>query len=104
VAAAQRGSGCIGDGLLVTIALGACGCRTPRRLALKQASTQTVMLVWDGLVLLVLFLSMISIATELQRSESIDLGGCCTCQSDWAVFIFNYVVSLVSMGTDSRWR
>lgn len=43
-------------------------------LALSKMETQTMMFVWDGLVVGFLFLWMIGLVAEIQRSELIDLG------------------------------
>ena len=68
--------------------------------ALKQASALKVMLVWDGAVLFTLFFSLIAVVTELQRSESVDLTRLLHLPIGLRqVFLFNYLVSLVSPGT-----
>jgi len=67
---------------------------------LMRAKPGVVMFVWDGVVLGVLLLSLISIVTELQRSESIDLTRLLHLPvSLRQVFVLNYLVSLVSPGT-----
>ena len=69
-------------------------------LALKDASVSTVMFVWDGVVLFVLFFSLIAVAAELQRSESVDLTRLLHLPIGLKqVFVFNYLASLLSLGT-----
>jgi ABC-2 type transport system permease protein len=86
--------------ILVMIALGAgLGATLIGAIALKHASVTKVMFVWDGVTLFVLFISLIAVATELQRSESVDLTRLLHLPIGLRqVFIFNYLVSLVSMG------
>ncbi len=68
--------------------------------ALKQASATVVMFVWDGVTIFVLFFSLIAVVTELQRSESVDLTRLLHLPiSLKQVFVFNYLASLVSLGT-----
>lgn len=67
---------------------------------LGRAEVEMVMFVWDGVACGVLFLNLISIAAELQRSESIDLARLLHLPiSLRQVFVLNYLVSLVSLGT-----
>ena len=86
---------------LVIIALGAgLGATLVGALALKQASATVIMFVWDGVTLFVLFFSLIAVLTELQRSESVDLTRLLHLPiSLKQVFVFNYLASLVSLGT-----
>jgi ABC-2 type transport system permease protein len=68
-------------------------------LALPQTSSENVMLIWDGIVLLFLFFWMTELMVELQRSEllsldkflhlPVSLGG---------AFLINYVGSISSVG------
>jgi len=68
--------------------------------ALKQASATVVMFVWDGVTIFVLFFSLLAVVTELQRSESVDLTRLLHLPiSLKQVFVFNYLASLVSLGT-----
>src|ERR1041385_3026134 len=69
-------------------------------LAMKQATAPVVMFVWDGVTIVVLFFSLIAVAAELQRSESIDLTKLLHLPIGLKqVFVFNYLVSLVAPGT-----
>ena len=69
-------------------------------LAMKGVSATVVMYVWDGVVFVVLFFSFLGVLTELQRSESIDLARLLHLPISLnQVFVFNYLVSLVSLGT-----
>jgi len=69
-------------------------------LALGKVSSATVMFVWDGVTIVVMFIWLLSVVTELQRSESVDLTRLLHLPvSLKQVFVFNYLVSLVSFGT-----
>ncbi len=69
-------------------------------LALRNASATKLMFVWDGIAVAVLFIWLLSVLAELQRSESIDLTRLLHLPiSLKQVFVFNYLVSLVSLGT-----
>ncbi len=68
-------------------------------LVLKDAGTPVMMLVWDGVTLFLLFLWIMGVLTEVQRSESIDLTRLLHLPIGLRqVFFFNYFVSLVSFG------
>jgi len=86
---------------LVVFAVGAgVGATLAGAFAMKSVSATVVMYVWDGVVFVVLFFSFLAILTELQRSESIDLARLLHLPiSLKQVFVFNYLVSLVSLGT-----
>jgi hypothetical protein len=86
---------------LVVFAVGAgVGATVAGALAMKDVSAMVVMYVWDGVVFVVLFFSFLGVLTELQRSESIDLARLLHLPiSLTQVFVFNYLVSLVSLGT-----
>src|ERR1051326_4306083 len=102
-----RGSGlgavlaALAGAALVMIALGAgLGATLAGALALRQASATVIMFVWDGVTFFVLFFSLIAVLTELQRSESVDLTRLLHLPiSLKQVFVFNYLASLVSLGT-----
>lgn len=87
--------------LLAFIALGASvGATLVGVFAFKQATAWKMMFAWDVITLIVLFLSLLGVATELQRSESIDLTRLLHLPvSLRQVFVLNYLVSLVSLGT-----
>ena len=87
--------------LLVTIAGGAAvGSLLLGALAMKQATVTVMMLVWDGVTFAAMFFSLIAVATELQRSESVDLTRLLHLPIGLRqVFVFNYLTSLVSLGT-----
>jgi ABC-2 type transport system permease protein len=91
----------IAGAALVMIALGAgLGATLAGALAMKNASATVVMLVWDGIVFFMLLFSFLAVLTELQRSESIELTRLLHLPiSLKQVFVFNYLVSLVSFGT-----
>jgi ABC-2 type transport system permease protein len=68
--------------------------------AMKTVSPMTMMFVWDGIALAMLFIWLLSVLAELQRSESVDLTRLLHLPvSLKQVFVFNYLVSLVSLGT-----
>ena len=68
--------------------------------ALKSASATELMFVWDGVIFFVLLFSFIAVLTELQRSESVDLTRLLHLPIGLRqVFVFNYLASLVSVGT-----
>ncbi len=69
-------------------------------LSTKTLSPTTIMFVWDGIVFALLFIWLLSVLAELQRSESVDLTRLLHLPiSLKQVFVFNYLVSLVSFGT-----
>ena len=80
-------------GCVIAIA-GAFGGVLAGALALAKASPQVMLLVWDGIVMAFLFFWMIGLITELQRSETIDIGRMLhlpVCLRD--IFLVNYVAS-----------
>jgi len=87
--------------MLVLLAVGAgVGATLVGALALKSASATTLMFVWDGVTFFVLLFSLIAVLTELQRSESVDLTRLLHLPIGLKqVFVFNYLASLVSLGT-----
>jgi len=87
--------------LLVMSAVGVgVGATLVGALALRNASSTTMMFVWDGIAFGVLFIWLLSVLTEVQRSESIELTRLLHLPvSLKQVFVFNYLVSLVSLGT-----
>ena len=93
--------GALAVGALVVFAVGAgVGATLAGALAMKGVSATVVMYVWDGVVFVVLFFSFLGVLTELQRSESIDLARLLHLPISLnQVFVFNYLVSLVSLGT-----
>jgi hypothetical protein len=69
-------------------------------MALKSVSAQVMMLVWDGVAVAVLVFSLLGVLTEVQRSESIDLARLLHLPIGLRqVFVFNYLISLVSLST-----
>jgi hypothetical protein len=87
--------------LLVLFAVGAgVGATLIGVFALNSASATELMFVWDGVIFLVLLFSFIAVLTELQRSESVDLTRLLHLPIGLKqVFVFNYLASLVSLGT-----
>ncbi|MCW5551840.1 MAG: hypothetical protein KIS67_06680 [Verrucomicrobiae bacterium] len=68
--------------------------------AMKSIPAPTLMWVWDGLVLVILFFSLMGVLSEVQRSESVDLTRLLHLPvSLRQVFVFNYLASLISFGT-----
>jgi hypothetical protein len=102
-----RGSGfgaviaALAGAMLVLLAVGTgTGATLLGALALKNASATAVMFVWDGVVFVVLLFSLIAVLTELQRSESVDLTRLLHLPIGLKqVFVFNYLASLISLGT-----
>src|ERR1051325_19204 len=89
-----------GVALIMTALLVGVGATVAGVFALKNASATMVMFVWDGVVAFVLFFSLFAVATELQRSESVDLTRLLHLPIGLKqVFVFNYLASLVSLGT-----
>jgi ABC-2 type transport system permease protein len=85
----------MGLGLAVAGALGGV---LAGALGLSKASSQTLMLVWDGLVLLFLFAWLLGVITELQRAEVIDLSRLMHLPVSWRdVFLLNYLSSHLSV-------
>ncbi|HXJ74110.1 MAG TPA: hypothetical protein VNM37_14720, partial [Candidatus Dormibacteraeota bacterium] len=63
-----------------------------------RLAPQILMLVWDGLTVAFLFFWLIGLMTELQRSESIDLGRLMHLPvSLRQVFVFNYLASHLTL-------
>ena len=87
--------------ILVMIALGAAtGATLVGALVLNKVSVTALMFVWDGVTFFAILFSFIAILTELQRSETIDLTRLLHLPiSLRQVFVFNYLTSLVSLGT-----
>ncbi len=87
--------------MLVLLAVGAgAGATLIGVFALKSASATDLMFVWDGVIFFVLLFSLIAVLTELQRSESVDLTRLLHLPIGLKqVFVFNYLASLVSLGT-----
>ncbi len=87
--------------LLVLLAVGAgAGATLLGVFALKKASPTELMFIWDAVVFFVLFFSLIAVLTELQRSESVDLTKLLHLPIGLnQVFVFNYLASLISLGT-----
>jgi len=87
--------------LLMISALGiGIGTALAGALALRNATLTTMMFVWDGVAIVVLLFWLLSVLAELQRSESIELTRLLHLPIGLKqVFIFNYLVSLVSLGT-----
>lgn len=102
-----RGSGggavvlALASGLVVMLAgAAAVGATLAGALAMKKATVTAMMLVWDGVTFGAGFLSLLAVAAELQRSESVDLTRLLHLPiSLKQVFIFNYLASLISVGT-----
>jgi len=94
VIAALAGGAMVGVGFLAGIGAAIGG------YAMKGVPSYVVMFVLDGAVVGVLFVTVISVLAELQRSESIDLTRLLHLPiSLKQVFVLNYFVSLVSLGT-----
>lgn len=87
--------------ILVMVALGASvGATLVGALALGKVSAMVLMFVWDGVTFFAILFSFIAVLTELQRSETIDLTRLLHLPiSLRQVFVFNYLTSLVSLGT-----
>lgn len=87
--------------VLITVGLGlGIGGTLVGALALKSVTVESMMLVWDGVTLGVLFFSLMGVLTEVQRSESIDLARLLHLPiSLRQVFVFNFLISLVSVGS-----
>jgi hypothetical protein len=87
--------------LLVLLAVGAgAGATLIGVFALKSASATELMFIWDGVIFFVLFFSLIAVLTDLQRSESVDLTRLLHLPIGLKqVLVFNYLASLVSLGT-----
>lgn len=102
-----RGSGvgaaiaAVAGALLVFLALAVgMGAVCLGALGLKKVPGYQLMFVCDGLLFFVLFFMLAGVLTELQRSESVDLTRLLHLPiSLKQVFVFNYLASLVSMGT-----
>jgi ABC-2 type transport system permease protein len=90
----------VGVSLVMIALVAGVGATLIGALAMTKASAPAVMFVWDGITFFVLFFLLIGVLTELQRSESIDLTRLLHLPiSLKQVFVFNYLVSLVSVGT-----
>ncbi len=84
-------------GLLLAI-VGGVGGVLGGALGLPQASPQTTMYVWDGLIAMFLFFWMIGVVTELQRSEILDVGRLLHLPVSLRdVFLLNYLASHLSL-------
>lgn len=66
--------------------------------ALPQASADVALLIWDAIVIAFLFFSMMSIVSDVQRSEAIDIGRMLHLPvSLGQVFVINYLASHLSI-------
>ena len=84
-------------GILITMAAGLGGF-FGGAFGLASARPEVVMLVWDILVAVFLFIWMISLIAELQRSEMIDLSRLLHLPVSLnGIFVINYLTSLVSL-------
>lgn len=87
----------VGIGLAVSAAGGLIGVIVGA-LALAKASPQVMLIVWDVIVMVFLFIWMIGLISELQRSEMIDIGRLLHLPiSPRDVFLVNYVASHVTL-------
>src|SRR5436190_17175372 len=66
--------------------------------ALSKAPPHVVLLVWDVIILIFLFLWMIGVLAEIQRSETIDLGRLLhlPVSLKW-IFVVNYLASHLTL-------
>lgn len=66
--------------------------------ALPKVAPTTLLLIWDGLIVGFLFFSMVSIISDIQRSETIDIGRMLHLPvSLKQIFVINYVASHLSL-------
>lgn len=69
-------------------------------LALEAAPVDAVMFTWDGVTVFTLFFALIGVLVEIQRSESVDLTRLLHLPIALRqVFYFNYLASLLALGT-----
>jgi len=102
-----RGSGfgaviaAIAGVMFVVLAVGAgLGAFTVGALALGKVPPYGLMFVCDGILFFVIIFSLVAVLVELQRTESVDLTRLLHLPiSLKQVFVFNYLASLISLGT-----
>ena len=84
-------------GIIITVAA-AVGGLLGGAFGLASARPEVIMLVWDILVAVFLFIWMVSLITELQRSEMIDLSRLLHLPVSLnGIFVINYLTSLFSL-------
>ena len=92
------------QGIFTTIAIGAAGFAFFGGIAggyfgLPQVSPETVMLIWDGVVIAFLFFWMTELLVELQRSELLSLDKFLHLPVSLSTaFLINYIGSISSIG------